>query len=394
MINPSTVQARRTFFARLSVSFKSFIDGKSNSLLNTSPRAARLLRGMGWLAAALMLPGALCVPAQAQTLEPNWNQQSPAASPTERYFHSMAYDAAHGQVVLFGGFGAGGYMNDTWLWNGTTWKQANPASSPSGRDTFAMTYDAAHGQVVLFGGRLTASTWTADTWLWNGTNWTEASPANSPGARSNMVMTYDATHGNVVMFGGLVGRTASNDTWIWDGTNWTQQTPGNSPSARSLYSMSYDANLGEVVLFGGTDAGGNLLNDTWVWNGSTWIQQSPASSPPTRFGQSMDYSAALGETIMFGGFAGGVLGDTWAWNGINWTQLSSSAGHSIRARGCQWHGLRYPAQHQLLLLGGFNGTTLARTTHGSLDLRRISAISMSFVRLDSRLLRRAAARSR
>jgi hypothetical protein len=312
--------------------------------------------------AALMLLGVSCVPAHAQTLEPNWIQQSPATSPSERYFQSMAYDASHGKVVLFGGYGAGGFMGDTWLWNGNTWTQGNPASSPAGRSAFAMTYDAAHGQVVLFGGRLTANSWTADTWLWNGTTWSQASPATSPGARSNMVMTYDATHGNVVLFGGLVGGFASNDTWIWNGTNWIQQAPAASPSARSFYSMSYDANLGQVVLFGGSDAGSNLLNDTWVWNGTTWIQQSPSISPPVRFGQSMDYDAALGETIMFGGFASAVLNDTWAWNGTNWTQLTPQAIPSAREAA---DGMVYdPAQRQLLLFGGLNGTTGTNDTWG------------------------------
>jgi len=36
--------------------------------------------------AALMLLGVSCVPAHAQTLEPNWIQQSPATSLSERYF--------------------------------------------------------------------------------------------------------------------------------------------------------------------------------------------------------------------------------------------------------------------------------------------------------------------
>src|SRR5580698_1112240 len=361
MISPSIVLAPMAFFGHLSISFKSFIDGNSNSLLKSSRRGSRLLRSLGSVAAALVLPGALCVAAQAQTLQPNWIQQSPATSPLARDFQGLTYDAAHGQAVLFGGFGAGGYMNDTWLWNGSTWTQANPATSPSGRSAFGMTYDAAHGEVVLFGGRLTANSWTADTWLWNGTTWTQASPATSPAARSNMVMTYDATHGNVVLFGGLVGGAASNDTWIWNGTTWTQQAPSTSPSARSTYSMAYDAARGQVVLFGGLNSGGSSLNDTWVWSGSTWVPESVSSPPSARYGQSMDYDAALGETIMFGGSgASGMLGDTWAWNGVNWTQLTPQASPGAREAA---NGMVYdPAQHQLLLFGGLNASTSTNDT--------------------------------
>src|SRR6185437_15302318 len=126
----------------------------------------------------------------AQTLAPAWNQLSPATAPPARYFPGTAYDAGHGQVVLFGGYENGtGFLNDTWLWNETSWAQASPSNSPTNRSAFAMTYDAAHGQVVLYGGRLTASTWTNDTWLWNGTNWSNANQTG-PGARSNMSMVY------------------------------------------------------------------------------------------------------------------------------------------------------------------------------------------------------------
>ena len=37
----------------------------------------------------------------------------------------MAYDAAAGTVVLFGG--ANFHLFDTWTWNGTTWTEQHPA---------------------------------------------------------------------------------------------------------------------------------------------------------------------------------------------------------------------------------------------------------------------------
>ena len=64
---------------------------------------------------------------------------------------TMAYDAATGQVVLFGGSN-GSNLGDTWTYNGTTWTQQSPASSPSARYDSTLAYDATTGQVVLFGG--------------------------------------------------------------------------------------------------------------------------------------------------------------------------------------------------------------------------------------------------
>ena len=42
----------------------------------------------------------------------------------------MAYDAADGTVVLFGGQGRSGSLGDTWTWDGSAWTQAHPSTSP------------------------------------------------------------------------------------------------------------------------------------------------------------------------------------------------------------------------------------------------------------------------
>ena len=64
----------------------------------------------------------------------------------------MAYDAATGTVVLFGGMAAAAALGDTWTWDGTTWTKQAPAASPPARYAASMAYDAATGNVVLFGG--------------------------------------------------------------------------------------------------------------------------------------------------------------------------------------------------------------------------------------------------
>src|ERR1051326_5430903 len=97
----------------------------------------------------------------------------------------MAYDAAHGQTVLFGGYTNIGFglFNDTWVWDGASWTQKSPANSPTPRAAYAMAYDAARGQVVLFGGQDALNHFVNDTWVWDGTTWAQKSPANSPKAR-------------------------------------------------------------------------------------------------------------------------------------------------------------------------------------------------------------------
>jgi spermidine/putrescine-binding protein len=75
-------------------------------------------------AAALVMCGVLgMAPAAGQAssvLVPAWTKQAPASHPTARHEASMAYDAATGTAVLFGGgttqiFG-NGLASDTWTW--------------------------------------------------------------------------------------------------------------------------------------------------------------------------------------------------------------------------------------------------------------------------------------
>ena len=343
-----------TLSARVSTS--SFANRSCSSTASFASKGSgrRSLSAVAGVCAFLLLLGAECIPALAQ---PNWVQESPASSPTPRNYAALAYDAAQGQVVLFGGAGEPGgvccgYFGDTWVWNGASWTQEFPANSPSARAAFGMDYDAAQGQVVLFGGS-SGSGDLNDTWGWNGTNWTQLNPANSPSARAAFSMVYDAAQGQIVLFGGLNGTGDLNDTWVWNGTNWTQLSPATSPPARSDFDMAYDTVHGQVVLFGGIGEG-VFLGDTWVWNGTNWTQEFPATSPPARGESPMAYDAALGQAVLFGGSngSGTPLNDTWAWDSTNWTQEFPAASPSARV----WADMTYdPQQSQVVLFGGLNG---------------------------------------
>jgi hypothetical protein len=229
----------------------------------------------------------------------------------------MAYDAANGTVVLFGGVNSHvGELDGTWTWDGTTWAKQHPATSPPAQaGVEVMAYDAANGTVVLFGNG-SAGGAPNDTWTWDGTTWTQQHPATSPPVRYDASMAYDAANGTVVLFGGLSTEVSVlGDTWTWDGTTWTQQAPATSPPVRSGASMAYDAANGTVVLFGGSlNSSRNVFRDTWTWDGTTWTQQAPPTSPPAREWASMAYDAANGTVVLFGGVSRySVHYDTWTW---------------------------------------------------------------------------------
>ena len=267
--------------------------------------------------AVLCVPGAVTPAVLASTsVVPIWTKQAPASSPPVRYGEAMAYDAATGTVVLFGGDDRfESPLGDTWTWDGSAWTKQAPTSSPPARVFAAMAYDAATGTVVLFGGHGINGQFD-DTWTWNGSTWAQQHPATHPAPRFGGTMAYDAAPRTIVLFGGANRHGDFGDTWTWDGFTWTQQAPAASPPARYGQTLAYDASTGTVVLFGGLGSAGvtRPLGDTWTWGGSTWTQQAPASHPTGRYDAESAYDPATGNVVLFGGLGNkGVLGDTWIW---------------------------------------------------------------------------------
>jgi hypothetical protein len=273
--------------------------------------------------AAAVVAG-LAMPSAAASAD--WQQKSPATSAPGRDGAFLAYDAARGEVVLFGGNHGTGRLNDTWTWNGTTWTQRTPATSPSPRERGTMAYDSARGVVVLFGGFADSGT-SNETWVWDGTTWTKKTPATSPPGRIDAAMAFDASRGEMVLFGGT--GCASCGTWTWNGTTWTQRTPATSPPDTYGNAMAYDAARQKVVMFGGTSSS-IAVGDTWTWDGSNWSKQSPATRPSPRTGAVMAYDSVNADVVLYGGRQSGYLQDTWVWNGTTWAQQQSTASPSGR----------------------------------------------------------------
>jgi hypothetical protein len=196
----------------------------------------------------------------------SWTQKS-TSGPVGRWFTAMAFDIAGNRVILFGGYK---YQNpnwvpldDTWAWNGTAWTQV-PATGPSARTAHAIAYDAARGQIVLFGGISSVNQPIDDTWVLSGNSWIPKFPPQPrPAARLTHALAYDAARQRVVLFGGSLdanGSVVKNDTWEWDGSVWTQQSPSRSPSERQMHALAYDSDIQRIILFGGIG-----LDDTWEY---------------------------------------------------------------------------------------------------------------------------------
>jgi hypothetical protein len=238
----------------------------------------------------------------------------PEEIPAARSGHGMAYDAARGVTVMFGGeVGTGSarnprLQNDTWEWDGLRWRQRGlEADAPPARRDGRLVYDEGRARVLLFGGRDIDNEPLGDTWLWDGVSWTKG--PDGPPARFAHALAYDPRHGNVVLFGGAPAflQTPFGDTWVWNGIEWQRAAEGPSGSRRSHHAIAFDVSAGgdgqgALLLFGGVHLEADkyqALADTWEWDGSSWRQL--LGTPPPVSAQHTMFTGVDGRARVFGG---------------------------------------------------------------------------------------------
>ncbi|MBS0197764.1 MAG: hypothetical protein JSR77_13500 [Planctomycetes bacterium] len=271
-------------------------------------------RGLIAGAFALFIPILI---ASAQEVE--WTRRM-VAGPSPRCFHAMAYDAARGVTVLFGGLTPEvSYTGDTWEWNGKTWTQRY-VEGPSPRGRHAMAYDSIRGVTVLFGGEVSypgEDIADAQTWEWNGTAWTLRADTG-PSPRVDHTMAFDTVRGVTVLFGGANNDfSRSGETWEWDGLTWTLRAR-DGPAPQRWHAMAYDSGRGVTVLLGGDFL---APTETWEWSQSVWKQQT-VPPPAWQYDHEMAYDSSRLVTVMFGGYKyySGSSDETWEWDGSDWAR--------------------------------------------------------------------------
>jgi hypothetical protein len=321
--------------------------------------------------------------------------------------HAMTFDSGRGRIVLFGGRSVPGnaLLDDTWEWDGSQWLVRQPGAAPPARYEHRLAFDAARGRTVLFGGRTGIyNAFLGDTWEWDGTYWMPRMTVGAPSARYLHGMVYDDQRQRVVLSGGAATNAmTANDAWEWDGSRWTQTIAGTTPPPSTLRptdlvfdartgttlsvatdleeftsytgsawsptktaplprmgsSFAYDAVRDEAVLFGGTAFSGGPYGDTWRWRGNRWIFTPTGTAPSARYLAAMAADGSRGELVLFGGYFYATsqpqqyFGDTWTWNGTSWVQRSTPVGPSARSG----NALAYHAPTQRIVLFGGNDAT-------------------------------------
>ncbi len=235
--------------------------------------------------------------------------------PVPRFDHAMTYHPGLNRTILFGGYTNGAPDPHTWQWDGVQWTTLpadNSAYIPSGA---CMAFDAAHGRMILYGGTATMTgqplTREMDpTGLWNPVLIT------TPPWRYGPSAVYNPDRGRIVMFGGSP-LNASSEVWEFDGAgagSWTLL--GQGPPARYNAAMAYDPIRHRMVVAGGQGSAGTL-GDVWEGDGLTWTRRAD-DGPAQRKGPCMAFDIARSAMIYFGGGEYPIShNDTWRFDGAN-----------------------------------------------------------------------------
>ena len=271
-----------------------------------------------------------------------------ATNPSPRSYPRMAFDAAAGEMILFGGtspYDGGTKMsydsNETWSWNGTRWVQRVPAHTPPARAAQAMTYDSTRGRIVMFGGRqmkgiaVAASdiepiTTVRDTWVYDNNDWTEVQTGSAPSARLLASMAYDSLRDRVVLYGGTsvnadgITSTPLYDTWEFDGTDWRQIDNESVKVGRPL--LVYDKARSQTILVGSdTELKPHMYRlDTGT---NKWVEMTPEKLPDCVNESTMAYQEHDASIVLTGGvcsLATSFDDKTWRWNGSTWAEVKTT----------------------------------------------------------------------
>lgn len=338
-----------------------------------------------------------------------WALHAGAVAPSARSGAAMVYDSLDSAVILFGGWsttgGTCGFDAGTWSFTNGSWSDLSSVATrpPPGRCCGSLAFDAADGYAVLFGGNANG-VYVNDTWSY-GVAPLAASIAATPtrgGVPLDVILVATATGGTAPYrynwsFGdGLLasGVPFENHTYrssgvyvatvtVFDaalrstsrsvaidvlsawaaGHEWVEisRSIPNAPPARSGAAVVFDPSLNAVVLFGGYSPYNFAFGDTWEFSNGLWTDLSAtlASAPPARWGAAITYDAHDCYVVLFGGRdVQTFYNDTWRFGGSGWTEVPTSVAPSPRSNAA----MAFDARDDYVLLFGGSVPTLYGAT--------------------------------
>ena len=328
----------------------------------------------------IMLFALLVLVTPAQTTS-NWQWRSitPASSekPEARRNGVAVHDPVGKRLIVFGGSGNSGFLNDTWAFSLETrvWtKLATSGTPPSPRHAFDGVYDPGGQQLVIYSGQ--GNGLLNDTWVLNlnTLQWRDVSPAQDsarPKKRYGSAGVFDPVTRSLVSFAGFTseaGRFNDTQSFGLGNSTWQDWSPGGTrPKVRCLLTGAFDRANRRMIIYAGQNNG--WLDDLWSFDLATrtWTELTPAQRPAGRWFASLTVDKDS-RVLMFGGTGAAVYGDLWSFDQTvrQWTQLQLAGGPSARFGAM---GAYIESEDRWILFGGAGGEFF----NDIWELRRASA---------------------
>ncbi|MHC1769636.1 MAG: kelch repeat-containing protein [Verrucomicrobiia bacterium] len=256
-----------------------------------------------------------------------WKQRSDVGTPGQRYGHALAYDSDRGATVLFGGDSTKVitdrvFLSDTWEYDGVTWRRIDiDGPVPSPRTRHSLCYDPVTRQVILFGGYgedgYLNDVWNYESTRPGGGRWIHRPVPSGPNPLAAHALVYDIQNGVALLAGGTPDPDSSeyrqtSATWAWNNKlgEWTlrDETIGwyagqELGAGLTEHAMIYDSRRREVIILGGAGPRGTKI----VANGSIfWASGSIKDCGFPVVAGAAVYDSALDFYFHFGGLDFGL----------------------------------------------------------------------------------------
>ena len=311
---------------------------------------------------SLFLFATLALSITAQAPDWQWRNLTPTTGtpPDARTTGAAIYDPVGKRIIIFGGAGDNGFLNDTWAFAlaSRTWmKLVTTGTTPASRRGFDAVYDPVGHQMVIYAGQ--GAGFFSDTWSLNLSTleWRDVSPsvASRPKARYGHAAVFDPTTRSLVQFAGFTEESRRfQDTQSFSiATNsWQDWTPsGAKPEVRCLLTGALDHTRRKMVIYGGQRSG--FLDDLWAFDLAkrTWEDFTISPRPIGRLFASSFVDNA-GQFIVFGGSSSqGNLNELQSFNfqAKQWTKLNPANPPSKRSGSLTAY---IEGENKLIVFGG------------------------------------------
>ena len=274
-------------------------------------------------------------------------------SPGARERHTAVFDPVRRRMVIFGGQGAGGTLNDVWALSlaGTpSWQSIATAGAPSRRSGHAAIYDAANDQMIVHGGNdpsLGSYTDAMALPLGGAAQWT-ALPSGPFAAIGHTAVHDDASNRMLTAVG-----TFTHALDLGPAPHWSFLERHIGPRTQMNAALAADTRT--LVVTGGITGLGPTFNDLWTLDltdhTASWVPTDLTGGPQGRNDMAMVWDPVRARILTFGGQGSGLFNDVWALTlepTPAWTPVATGGATPPPSYG--WRGVYDPSGDRLVFM--------------------------------------------